>query len=436
MAKLSFRTHDQVIRLPITGKQYEAYRDTGKRGEGRLGVRVNPKGLKVWIYRYFFSGKRLFVNLGRVSDGMTMNAAQKEADKLSDMLLRGQNPKEELAALERVKQEGFRLKEQRGTIQQLFEAYTEQMRIDGKRTYKAVLSALEKEIYPHIEPKTKAADVDTQSLVEVLAKIISRGAATQSNRVRSYLMAAFNYGLQHDNNPATINAKAVFALKFNPVSNIPKQKAAERVGNNYLSLVELKEIVDDFSRTPRVGVLPHLLLKLCVFTGGQRPYELIASKWSSVDYENQTLLIIPEISKNKTPHLLPLTKAALDILEELRELSEESEYIFPKSNNPEEHLRTDSLSKAISRYRDHKPDFNQFVARDIRRTCKTLMGELGISKELRDRIQNHALNDVSSKHYDRYDYLQEKRHALELWEQKLIDGLKDNVVTLWRHYEV
>ncbi len=29
-------------------------------------------------------------------------------------------------------------------------------------------------------------------------------------------------------------------------------------------------------------------------------------------------------------------------------------------------------------------------------------------KEIRDRIQNHCKNDISSKHYDRYDYFEEK----------------------------
>lgn len=58
---------------------------------------------------------------------------------------------------------------------------------------------------------------------------------------------------------------------------------------------------------------------------------------------------------------------------------------------------------------------NKFVPRDIRRTVKTRMGEIGISKEIRDRIANHAFTDVSSKHYDRYDYLTEKREALEIW---------------------
>lgn len=71
-------------------------------------------------------------------------------------------------------------------------------------------------------------------------------------------------------------------------------------------------------------------------------------------------------------------------------------------------------------FRAFNPDFKIFTARDLRRTCKTLMGEAGISKEIRDRIQNHALNDVSSKHYDRYDYLPENAEHLRSGRTGLI----------------
>lgn len=43
------------------------------------------------------------------------------------------------------------------------------------------------------------------------------------------------------------------------------------------------------------------------------------------------------------------------------------------------------------------------------------VAKAGLSKELRDRIQGHAFNDVSSKHYDRYDYFPEKRKGLDRW---------------------
>ena len=50
--------------------------------------------------------------------------------------------------------------------------------------------------------------------------------------------------------------------------------------------------------------------------------------------------------------------------------------------------------------------------RDLRRTWKTLAGKAGISKEICDRIQNHALHDVSSKSYDRWNYMPEKREGM------------------------
>jgi integrase len=166
---------------------------------------------------------------------------------------------------------------------------------------------------------------------------------------------------------------------------------------------------------------------LCLFTGGQRPYELAASKWESVDWQQKTLLITPDISKNKRSHIIPLTDSALVVLQK-QQFNNESEFIFPHRLNTGEHIRLDSLSQGISRYRDATPHINPFTPRDLRRTCKTLMGEIGISKSLRDRLQNHALNDVSSKHYDRYEYLPEKRRALEAWEQKLNLQAVDNVL--------
>ncbi len=136
--------------------------------------------------------------------------------------------------------------------------------------------------------------------------------------------------------------------------------------------------------------------------------------------------------KNKRSHLVPLTNTAMSILKRLRERESTSPFIFPHYKDENDHVRLDSLSQTIARYRDDHPHFEHFIPRDLRRTCKTLMGELGISKALRDRLQNHALNDVSSKHYDRYEYLSEKRHALVRWESGLLncEAQTSNVIRL------
>ena len=83
------------------------------------------------------------------------------------------------------------------------------------------------------------------------------------------------------------------------------------------------------------------------------------------------------------------------------------------------------------------PDFAPFTARDLRRTFRTLGGDDGISKEMRDRLQNHVEGGVGAKHYDRYGYLPERRAAMDKWADYLdrviegtVDADRGNVVPL------
>ncbi|HDY7683502.1 TPA: integrase arm-type DNA-binding domain-containing protein [Vibrio vulnificus] len=412
-------------------KPYYEWDTNSQRGRGKLGVQVTPKGSKTFVFRYFVEGKTKFIRLGRFPE-LSLNDARGKQKEMGELLLQGIDPKEQLESQHKAQQLAKREEARKGSIKQLFEAYVSQMEKDGKRTHKAVLASLEKEVYPVIPPATKAKEVTTHDLMLVLAAMIKRDAKTQSNRVRSYLMAAFNYGLKHDNDPANFIDEAKFGLLLNPVAAIPKQKDAERVGEHYLKMGEVIGLIDDLNNEYerfKMGDAIRNLILLCLYTGGQRPYELAASRWEAIDWQQKTLLITSDISKNKRPHLIPLTDSALVVLERQR-LNNDSKFIFPHRFNTTDHIRLDSLSQGIARYREASPHIKPFTPRDLRRTCKTLMGEIGISKSLRDRLQNHALNDVSSKHYDRYEYLPEKRIALESWEQKLNSQHGSNVISL------
>ncbi len=411
--------NDSFVRgLKPKARQYEEWNKSGKRGEGRLGVSVGTTGTKIFIYRYFWEGARQFIKIGQYMAKESLASAEAKAREFAEKLQQGINPKADQEEKASAKKQAAREAAQKGSVQDLFEAYTDNMKRDGKRTYAAVLASLEKETRDIITPTTKAKDVTTEQIKLILASMIKRGAVVQSNRVRSYLMAAFNYGLKHDNNPASMGRGVLFGLSDNPVRNIPKQQHAEKVGDNWLTLPELKHLLATFGDVTGVGVNTAKLLELIVYTGGQRPYELLTARWEHVNWVEKTLLVPADYSKNKREHLLPLTFSALQVLAYLRDNSPPSQWVFAQ-REPAEHMLTTTLAKAISRYRAANPEFKYFIPRDLRRTCKTLMGELGVSKELRDRIQNHALNDVSSKHYDRYSYLEEKKRALEAWEARL-----------------
>ncbi|GJA10560.1 MULTISPECIES: tyrosine-type recombinase/integrase [Aeromonas] len=411
-------THNEIAALPAKKTPYYTFDDTRTRGTGRLGIQVHPSGNKVHVFRYKKDGKWVFIRLGNFPNLKLVDAREK-AKTLGQMIRDGLDPKDEQERQSREREQVKREHEQQGTVEQLFRSYTEQMKKDGKRTHGAVLVALEKETYPHLSKTTKAKDVTAHDIKIILAHMIRRGADTQSNRVRSYLMAAFNYGLKHDHDPANLIDDAKFGLVMNPVGAIPKQKAAERVGERFLSWGEARQLLDDMEQPTSLGPTLRSLIRLCFFTGGQRPYELAVSRWANVDWQAKTLTIAADISKNGRTHLIPLTDSALRVLRFQQGVTGDSPFIFPHAHQPDEPMPMASLSQAIDRYRK-RVEMEHFIPRDFRRTCKTLMGELGIAKDLRDRLQNHALNDVSSKHYDRYEYLPEKREALELWEQHLL----------------
>jgi len=412
---------DAKPKLNSNGKliKCELVDSTRDRGVGRLIVKVLPSGAKSFAYKYKVGGKRHYISLGRYP-ALSLADARNAIIPFINMRTAGLDPKKELAKEKALQKSVATAESMQGSLKQLFHAYTNKMKRDDKRTYVAVLGALEKEVYPVIPENIKAKDVTRQQIKRVIANLIERDAVTQSNRVRSYLMAAFNYGLQHDNDPAVLVQNINFGIENNPVIGIPKQKDGERVGTNYLTIDETKHVMATFIDTSQVGYRCDALLKLCFYTGGQRPYELVTSTWQNLNWKEKTLLITADFSKNKKPHLIPLTDSAIAIFKGLENISKGSKFIFSQ-NNILKYLRTDSFSTAVRRYRKSNPEFNPFIPRDIRRTCKTLMGEIGISKDIRDRLQNHALNDVSSKHYDRYDYLVEKREALVLWERRFLN---------------
>jgi hypothetical protein len=59
-----------------------------------------------------------------------------------------------------------------------------------------------------------------------------------------------------------------------------------------------------------------------------------------------------------------------------------------------------------------------FSMRDLRRTAETHMAALAISSDIRAQIQSHGLGSIQARHYDRHDYMPEKRAALELWSRR------------------
>lgn len=417
---------------------YYEWDKTGERGKGRLGIQILPSGSKVFRFRYFQNSKEQFVTIG-FFPGVTLSRARDLAKEYGEMLSQRLYPKEVLKAREEAKARKEIEESRSGTFEQLIYAHAEFKKREGNRCYADELKKIEDHVFPYVDTQKKAKEFEADDFLVALGLPIKEGHEPTSNKLRSILHSAFNFALHHENNPAkilessAIDLDVKFGLKNNPIASIPRQKSGDRVGTHYMTWEEVAQLIHDMDHRYHdlnLASQTRQVLKLCFYLGGQRPHEIVTLRWYDVNFDNKTVVIREANQKSNKVHVVPLTDSALAILQEVKEsATETSPFVFYKKTNSTEHMPTNTIAQAIGTYKS-KTDVTPFVARDFRRTVKTLGGEIKISKEYRDRMQGHAINDVSGKHYDMYEYLDEKREALETWEKALnerVEQLKERL---------
>jgi integrase len=417
-------TDKEILGLKPKASKYYATDNQQERGNGALWILVRPTGKKVFYFVYKVDTKRSMIALGPYSKsnagkGITLQQARAKKDEFAAYLIQGLDPKAELSRREFEATEEKRKQNQLGTIEQLFEGYAANMEANGKKSHNEVIRVLRNDAIPLLGKNTPANQITSHDIKLVIHNMIKRGALVGSNRLRSYLSASFTYGLEHDNDPSTMDASITYQLERNPVRDVPKAVKSEKPCDRELSQVEIRQLWHNFNPKGPYSPIDHIF-KLILATGGQRVSEVSQAKWTEFNLSECLWEIPANRTKNGKAHLIPLNHLTMKVLDDIQDHRDASPYLFPHRLDSNKAMPLASISRSANRFTKIKSNnFEPFTPRDLRRTCKTRMGELGLSKEIRDRINNHALGDVSSKHYDRYDYLPEKQKALDAWGKRL-----------------
>jgi integrase len=203
------------------------------------------------------------------------------------------------------------------------------------------------------------------------------------------------------------------------VAAIPLNRAAVRAGQRFLSPVELRTLwLWCLEQRSESLLASAVLLRIAT---GQRSEEIL--RITAASYDKPKGMLFWAETKNGLPHSIPLPRQAVEVLDAM--IPNRHGLYFPHQHAPDRLASHQSYRDCIRRFLAANPSIPAFTARDLRRTFKTLAGDAGISKEMRDRLQNHAKGDVSSRHYDRYEYLPERRAAMGTWADylgRVIDG--------------
>ena len=373
-----------------------------------FGVVVAPSGSKSFFLSFTSpeDGKRKQVSLGKYPSTKLADARRLALE------YRGRVDSGIDLAHERQQTISHKMEQRKlGTLGDLLDLYIADLEHDEKRTAKEVRRIKGKDIPSYLLSRP-AHTVSRDDILDVLASIAQRGAKVHSDNVRAYLRAAFELGIHAQSMTRWRGKAPQFDIEHNPVATIKRTLSRKPKGQRALSETEVRGLWATNVLTPQM----HLALKL-ILASGQRVEEVLHATWDEFDFDKKLWTIPGERRKTRgktnEPHLVPLCDLHIELLRMIKNTTNHSRFLFP-ARGTEGPRRYDSLTKAVSVYVKNS-SMESFSARDLRRTFKTLAGSIGISLEMRNRLQGHALVDVGSIYYDRYDYLSQKKEAMEKW---------------------
>ncbi len=402
--------------------------EDARRGEARLTLRITPAGNRIFYLRYTNSaGKRELLPLGVYDPtgkkGLSLKMASEKAGSMKVLYQQGVKDLKRHLELEARRQKEEAERRNTETFGALLDAYVESL--DGKVSQANVRSLLRvhvHEAFPEL-CRLPASEITPSDIRDILAAIIKQGKERTAGKVRAFLSAAYNQAIRAVADPTTPMRSSGFFVEHNPVAAVPSLSHFTRAGHRVLTWEEL----DAYHRAllAHQGNAVQDALLVALYLGGQRITQLLRLQPEHVDVGSGTLTLFDTKGRRQhpRPHVLPIIEPVAAILE--RRLALGDPWVFSGNGKIPVHPCTPSdIVRGISK--------GDYSLRDIRRTCETRMAEMGIGKDLRAQIQSHGLGGVQDRHYDRHDYLPEKRRALETWTARLLGSDAESVVVPFR----
>ena len=361
-----------------------------------LYLLVNVNSSKWWRYRYTFDGKEKSLSFG-VYPATTLDSARKKRTEARELLADGIDPsiarKEEKAE----KTNTFRhvASEWLGKVSHTW------VKDHADKTRRT----LEKDLYPFLGDKSVNKIVQADILA-ALHKMESRGVVAQ--RACRLCSQIFRFAVA--SGMATHDPS--FALK---------DVLRKRQSTHFPAITEPKDVaillraIDSYPGTLVVKSALKLLPMFFV-----RPGELRHAEWSEIDFKSAIWAIPGERMKLKLPHIVPLSRQAIDILKTVHEVTGNGKYVFPSHRSDTKPISDNAFYVALN----SMGYAGTMTPHGFRALSRTILDEvLQFAPHLIEHQLSHAVRDVNGRAYNRTSHLPERQKMMQVWADYL-DGLR------------
>jgi len=361
---------------------------------GGLYLWITPVGGKLWRWAYRFDRKEKLMSFGKYPD-VPLALARERHSEARKLLATGVDPMAQRKAEKTA---------ERIAIENSFQSITTQWLEhwqEGKspRHVDTVRRRMAADILPCLGARP-IAEIEAPELVAMANAIQDRGARDIAKRALETVGQVFRFGIAHGyakRNPAT-EIRPSDILKSSPKTNYARVD-----GRELPTLLRRIEVYQGKQVT-------RLAMKLMSMTF-VRTTELIEAKWGEFDLENARWDIPAERMKMRTPHIVPLARQALEVLEMLRDFTGSNEWLFPGDLNAAQPMSNNTILKALERM-GYK---GRMTGHGFRGLASTILHEQGYAHDHIELQLAHAPCNAVSAAYNHALYLEPRARMMQDW---------------------
>jgi len=371
--------------------------------EKGLYLNVMPNGGKYWRLKYRFGGKEKVLALG-VHPETGLKEAREKRDEARKLIGNGVDPNDvkraQKAAQGQATENSFQ------TV--AMEWFAKMMATKSENHRSRTIRSMEKDLFPIIGSRP-INSISPPDLLMALRKIESRGAIESAHRIKQVAGQVFRYAVatgRAERDPSHDLKGALASPKKTHFAAITDGK---KVG-------KLMAAIDQYIGTPTVKAA--LQLSPLLFC---RPGELRHMEWAEINWEKEQWELPAEKMKMKQPHIVPLSKQALEILREIQRLNGTRRFVFPSARGASRPLSENGVRTAL---RTMGYDNDTMTPHGFRAMARTILDEvLGFRPDYIEHQLAHAVKDPNGRAYNRTAHLEQRREMMQSWADHL-DRLK------------
>jgi integrase len=374
---------------------------------------VQPTGSKLWRWKYRFQGEYRLMAFGRYPDISLADARAVHASARAQ-LLRGLDPMAERRMEKSAELESKQraLAEANGDVVNPFREVAAQWFEKWKvgkvdRYARDTETRLNSDVLSRIGDRPIAA-IKPPEIANMIIAIEQRGAADIARRSLQNTQQIFRYAMAFglaEQNPAAA---------FRP-SDILKQRATTNFARVDTSeLPTLLKKIDLYDGSDFVRLALQMMALVFVRTG-----ELIPAQWSEFDFTEKLWSIPAERMKMRRPHLVPLSRQVLAVLEELWERRRNEVWLFPGERSCP-YMSKNSMLGALKRM-GYK---GEMTGHGFRGLASTNLNEMGYERAHIEMQLAHAPKNEVEAAYNKALYLPQRRIMMQGWADFLDEARK------------